>query len=286
MSTDTGFVQTGATVVDFDNLAAGCGDAESTIDGNPTSGACLNGAFIVLEFTPTNTPLLRELWIRVIGATGTLSQGFGPLVFSLFDWDTNNFQEVKTYNEAVPEFIHPIEFEVEGDLTNLVNPDGTIRLKILSVQHSGTSARIREVFVRAIHNENLGIETSPLSIIDGIGSNYTAQLHAAQVDIVLELANIQPIPLSPVADLTVARLHEFQRKAQLAIDIGFARSVFHSVFTLTLKEIIEEKDLNLQNSTTLNLTEIAELKAGIATLFVVLDNAEVEDLPLSFFEAV
>ena len=283
---DTGYVQTGAVIVDSDHLAPGCGAAETVIDDNINSGICLNPGHVTIDFNPTNTAQINELWIKIYGATGTLAYGYGPLIFSLFNWDTNQFDEVKTYNTAVPEIWHWIEFKVEGQISNFIKPDGTIRLKIFGQYHIGTSARVREVYVRAIY-EDAGIaliETMPVNVIDGIGEQYAQQLTNQGIDNVIELYMIQPDTLSPLVDLSIAKLHEFQRKADFAINTKFDRNIFNTVFDWKLKDIIETTDNDIRNQTGMTIQQITELKSGIATLFVALDNSEVNNFPLSYFE--
>lgn len=282
--TDTGYVQTGAAVVDYDNLYPACGDAGSTIDGNSNTGVCLNGSYVTLDFNPTGTDQLDALWVKMYGAAGTLSQGYGPLVFSLFNWTTNQFEEVHTYNAAVPEIWHWIEFQVQSPLANLVKSDGTVRLKIYSVNHTGTSGRVREVYVRAVHDGITSIESMPVRVIDGIGDRYADKLTTEGIDTVVELYMIHPHTLAPLVNMSVSRLEEFRRKADFAVNTRFNRTTYQALFDHTLNQIIEAEDGTLHVQTGIPLHRIASLKTGIATLYVALDNDQIESLPLSHFE--
>lgn len=282
---DTGYVQTGAAVVETNDLAPGCGGPETTFDTNLGTGICINGGFIVLDFNPAGTNSIDELWIKTFGAAGSLAHGFGPLIFSLYNWNANQFQDVKVYNEAVPEIWHWIEFKIVDHLQDLIRPDGTIRLKIESVSHTGTSGRVREVYVRAVRGECTRIECLPVRVIDGIGPQIAQDLVTAGIDNVEELYMIDPIPQSAVTNLSVARLYEFQRKADLAINTDFDRNVYDAVFNQTLISIIELPDADLQAQGGLNQAQAADLKTGIATLFVALDNSAIQHLTLVSFEA-
>jgi hypothetical protein len=282
---DTGYIQTGARVVEENNLYPGCSRGSATFDGNLISEICLNTSHLVLEFNPTGSFNFEELWVKAYGACGTLAHGYGQLIFSLYDWSTRQFQEVKTYNEAVPEIWHWMEFKVVDNLPNLVKPDGTIRMKIESPFHIGTSARVVEVYVRAVSGELTSVEALPVSVIDGIGPKYARQLNDAEVMNVEELYMIYPITFCSQVELSVARLYEFQKKADVAINTKFPRDVYESVFDRTLIDIIETPDDTLMESAELSQDQILELKDGIATLFMALDNSAVKDMTLSQFEA-
>ncbi len=281
---DTGYVQTGARVVEASGLAPACGAGQAAIDGDLNTEVCLNPGYIVLDFNPAGTSGMDELWIKMHGACGTLAHGYGPLVFSLYNWNTNQFQEVQRYNYAVPEIWHWMEFKVADNLADLVKPDGTIRLKIFSPEHIGTSARVCEVYARAIQGESIRIESMPVRVIDGIGARYAQQLTAAEINSVQDLYMIYPVTLASQVRLSIVRLYEFQSKAGIAINTRFDRDTYGALFEMTLVDIVQTPDADLQETTGLSQAEISELKYEIATLFVALDNAVVKDLTLGSFE--
>ena len=281
---DTGYVQTGANVVDSQNLARGCSTGEAAFDGNLNSQLCLNDSYVVIEFNPGGTPDIDELWIKTYGACGTLSYGYGQLIFSLFNWHSNQFEVVKTYNDAVPEIYHWMEFSVTQNLVNLIKQDGTLRLKIEGPTHIGTSARVNEVYVRELRGEMMVIGRMSLRVIDGIGPQYEQQLNDAGVHNVEELYMIYPVTFSGFVNLSKARLYEFQKKADIALNTKFSRATFNPLFGATLISIIETPDNTLRQNTGLDQSLIAQLKNGIALLFVALDNSEIENLTLSSFE--
>jgi hypothetical protein len=82
------------------------------------------------------------------------------------------------------------------------------------------------------------------------------------------------------ADIPLFRFYAIKRKATLALDVKIERALFGNILQMQLGEIIAMPDEELSRKTNQPNEIISDLKTGISTLLVSLDNAIVRPMTL------
>ena len=124
------------------------------------------------------------------------------------------------------------------------------------------------------------LENFPVRNIDGVGKVIAERLEKQGIKTVNDLASSDVPALYKNADIPFFRFYEIKRKATLALDVKIERALFGNILQMQLGEIIAMPDEELSRKTNQPIEIISDLKTGISTLLVSLDNAIVRPMTL------
>jgi hypothetical protein len=124
------------------------------------------------------------------------------------------------------------------------------------------------------------LENFPVRNIDGVGKVIAERLEKQGIKTVNDLASSDVFALYKNADIPLFRFYAIKRKATLALDVKIERALFGNILQMQLGEIIAMPDEELSRKTNQPNEIISDLKTGISTLLVSLDNAIVRPMTL------